>query len=97
MVCVVNRSDPGPVRAVVEYQPEDAEPIQVTRVEVDTGLDVAVLHLRRPAPAVLPVGPVTKGAEWQVETRPKASDPALTGTVTYPRRRLRNEGGKKQH
>ena len=94
VVCVVDRGEPCPVRAVVEYQPEGAEPIPVTRIEVNTGLDVAVLHLRRPAPAVLPVGPVTTGAEWRVETRPKASDPALTGTVTDPHRRLQNQRGK---
>jgi hypothetical protein len=93
VVCVRDRSEPCPVRAVVEYQPEGAEPIPVTRIEVNSTLDVAVLDLRRPAPAVLPAGPVTAGAEWRVETRPKASDPALTGTVTDPHRRLQNQSG----
>ena len=81
----------------MEYQPEDAEPIPVTRIEVNTSLDVAVLHLQRPAPTVLPAGQVTSGAEWRVETRPKAGDPVLTGTVTEPHRRLRNRAGTKQH
>lgn len=93
VVCVRDRGEPCPVRAVVEYQPEGAEPIPVTRIEVNSALDVAVLHVQRPAPAVLPVGPVTAGAEWRVETRPKASDPALTGTVTDPHRRLQNQRG----
>ena len=53
-----------------------------------------MLHLRRSAPAVLPVGPTTIGAQWRVETRPGASDPALTGTVTDPHRRLRNQRGE---
>ena len=93
VVCVRDRGEPCPVRAVVEYHPEGAEPIPVTRIEVNSALDVAVLQLPRPAPAVLPVGPVTTGAEWRVETRPKASDPALTGTVTDPHRRLQNQHG----
>jgi WD40 repeat protein len=78
----------------VEYQPEGTEPISITRIEVNSGLDVAVLHLQRSAPAVLPVGQVTIGAEWRVETRPKASDPTLSGMVTDPRRRLRNQRGE---
>ena len=93
VVCVLDRGQPGPVPAVVQYQPDGAEPILVTRVEVSTSLDVAVLHLQRPPPAVLPVGPATAGAEWQVETRPRASDPALTGTVTNPHRQLQNQRG----
>ena len=94
LVCVCDRGEPGRVRAAVVYQPEDAEPIPVTRMEVNTSLDVAVLHLQRPAPAVLPVEwPATLGAEWRVDTRPKASDPALTGAVTDPHRRLRNQSG----
>ena len=93
VVCVRDGGEPCPVRAVVEYWPEGAEPIPVTRVQVCTSLDVAVLDLQRPAPAVLPAGPVTAGAEWRVETRPKASDPALTGTVTDPHRRLQNQHG----
>jgi hypothetical protein len=42
---------------------------------------------------VLPVGLITTGAEWRVETRPRASDPTLTGTVTDPCRRLQNQHG----
>ena len=94
VVCVVDRGEPYPVKAVVEYQPEDAGPIPVTRVEVSTGLDVAVLHLQRPAPAMLSAGQATIGAQWRVETRPRASDPALTGTVSDPHRRLRNQRGE---
>jgi WD40 repeat protein len=94
VVCVRDRGEPGLVRAVVEYRPEGSEPISVIRIEVDSGLDVAVLHLQRSAPAVLPVGQVTLGADWRVETRPKASDPTLTGTVTDPRRRLQNQHGE---
>ena len=91
---VVDGGEPAAVPAVVAYQPDDSDPIPVTRVEVDTGLDVAVLHLQRLAPAVLPVaGPVVAGAKWRVETRPKANDAALTGTVTHPHRRMRNEAG----
>ena len=93
VVCVRDRGEPFPVRVVVEYQPEGAEPIPVTRIEVNSAPDVAVMHLQRPAPAVLPVGPVTTGAKWRVETRPKASDPALTGRVTDPHRRLQNQRG----
>ena len=71
VVCVVDRGEPAAVGAVVEYQPEGAEPIPVTRIEVSTGLDVAVLHLQRPAPAVLPAaGQVTTGEQWRVDTRP---------------------------
>ena len=51
LVYLVDRGEPAAVAAVVEYQPAGAEPIPVTRVEVSTGLDVAVLHLQRPAPA----------------------------------------------
>jgi S1-C subfamily serine protease len=88
LAVVVDRGEPAGVPVVVEYQPEDGEPIPVTRIEVSSSLDVAVLHLQRAAPATLPVGPVTTGAEWRVETRPKASDPTLTGTVTDLHRRL---------
>ena len=80
LVYVVDRGEPAEVPAVVEYQPEDGEPIPVTRIEVSTGLDVAVLHLQRPAPAVLPAaGQVTAGEQWRVETRPGARDPTLDG------------------
>jgi WD40 repeat protein len=91
VVYVGDRGEPCRVRVVVEYQPEGGEPIPVTRIEVNSNLDVAVLHLQRSAPAVLPVGPTTTGAEWRVATRPKASDPTLTGTVTDTNRRLRNQ------
>jgi WD40 repeat protein len=95
LVYVVDGGEPAEVPAVVAYQPEGGEPIPVTRVEVDTSLDVAVLHLQRPAPAVLPVaGPVEAGARWRVETRPGPSDPTLTGTVDDPRRGLQNEAGR---
>ena len=96
LVYLVDRGAPAAVAAVVEYQPEDGEPIPVTRVEVSTGLDVAVLHLQRPAPASLPAaGQVAAGEQWRVETRPGADDSgALRGTVTDPHRRVWNEGGK---
>lgn len=94
VVCVRDRGQPGLVHAVVEYRPEGTEPIPVTRIEVNSALDVAVLHLQRSAPAVLPVGPVTTGADWRVRTRPRASDPTLTGTVTDPERRLQNQRGE---
>jgi WD40 repeat protein len=94
VVCVCDRGEPGIVRAVVEYHPEGGDPIPVTRIEVNTGMDVALLRLQRPAPAMLMAGPVTIGAQWRVETRPQASDPTLTGTVTDPHRRLRNQQGK---
>ena len=51
----------------MEYRPEDDEPIPVTRIEVNSRLDVAVLYLQRPAPAVLPVGPVAIGAEMRAK------------------------------
>ena len=94
LVFVRDGGEPGLVRMVVAYQPEGAEPIPVTRIEVNTSLDVAVLYLQRSAPGVLPVGPVTTGTEWRVETRPKASDPTLTGTVTDSHRRLQNQRGE---
>ena len=94
VICIRDRGEPSPVEAEVEYRPEDDEPIPVTRIEVNSRLDVAVLYLQRPAPAVLPVGPVAIGAEWRVETQPKPSDPALTGTVTDAHRRLRNQRGE---
>jgi WD40 repeat protein len=92
---VVDRGEPAAVPAVVEYQPEGAEPIAVTRIEVSTSLDVAVLHLQRPAPAFLPAaGQVMAGEQWRVETQPKPDDPVLEGTVTEPQRRLKNKAGK---
>jgi WD40 repeat protein len=94
VVCVLDGGKPALARVVVQYQPEGAEPIPVTRIEVSTSLDVAVLRLRQSAPAVLPAGTVTTGAEWRVDSRPRASDPALTGTVTDPARRLRNQRGE---
>ena len=94
VVCVVDRGEPYPVKVLVEYQPEDAGPIPVTRVVVSTGLDVAALHLQWSAPTMLPAGPTTIGAQWRVETRPRPSDPALTGTITDPHRRLRNQRGE---
>ena len=95
LVYLVDRGEPAAVPAVVEYQPEGGEPIPVTRVEVSTGLDVAVLHLQRPAPAVLPAaGQVTAGEQWRVETRPDPGAPVLRGTVTEPHRQLRNAAGK---
>ena len=95
LVYLVDRGEPAAVAAVVEYQPEDGEPIPVTRVEVSTGLDVAVLHLQRPAPAVLPAaGQVTAGEQWRVDTRPDPGAPVLRGTVTEPQRQLKNAAGK---
>jgi WD40 repeat protein len=95
LVCVVDGGEPAAVPAAVAYQPEGGQPIPVTRVEVDTALDVAVLHLRRPTAAVLPVaGPVEAGARWRVETRPGRSDPTLTGTVDDPHRSMQNEARK---
>ena len=91
---VLDCGEPAEVPGVVVYQPEGDDPIPVTRIEVSTMLDVGVLHLQRPAPAVLLVGPITAGTEWRVETRPKASDPALTGMVTDAHRRLQNQCGK---
>jgi WD40 repeat protein len=95
LVCVVDGGEPAAAPAVVSYQPEGGEPIPVTRIEVDTGLDVAVLYLQRAATAVLPVaGPVEAGGRWRVETRPGRSDPTLTGTVDDPGRSMQNEAGK---
>jgi len=96
VVYLVDRGAPATVAAVVvEYQPTGGEPIPVTRVEVSTGLDVAVLHLQRPAPAVLPAaGQVTAGQQWRVDTRPDPGAPVLRGTVTEPQRPLKNAAGK---
>ena len=96
LVYLVDRGSPAAVAAEVVYQPEEGEPIAVTRVEVSTGLDVAVLHLQRPAPASLPAaGNVAAGENWRVETRPGRRDSyTLTGMVTDPHRRVWNEGGK---
>src|SRR5262245_30620002 len=96
LVYVVDRGEPAEVPAVVEYQPEDSEPIPVTWIEVDTALDVAVLHLQQPAPAVLPAAEeADAGDQWRVDTRPGRRDSyTLTGTVTDPHRRMWNEGGK---
>jgi WD40 repeat protein len=93
VACVIDHREPGLVPAVVEYLPERAEPIRVTRIEVSTQLDAAVLYLQRPAPAVLPAGQATSGARWRVVTRPDRRDPALTGTVTDSHRLLENAGG----
>jgi len=95
LVCLVDHGEPAAVRAVVQYQPEDAEPIPVTRIEVSTSLDVAVLHLQRPAPAMLPAaGQVTADEQWRVDTRPDPGAPVLRGTVTEPQRPLKNAAGK---
>jgi WD40 repeat protein len=95
VVYLVDRGEPATMPTVVEYQPAGAEPIPVTRVEVSTGLDVAVLHLQRPAPTVLPAaGQVTTGQQWRVDTRPDPGAPVLTGTVTEPQRQLKNAAGK---
>jgi len=95
VVYLVDRGEPAAVPVVVEYQPAGSEPIPVTRVEVSTGLDVAVLHLQRPAPAVLPAaGQVTAGQQWRVDTRPDPGAPVLRGTVTEPHRPLKNAAGK---
>ena len=95
LVYSVDRGDPAEIWAAVAYQPEGGVPIPVTRIEVSTSLDVAVLHLQRPAPAVLPVaGSVAVAAQWRVETRPGRSDPTLTGTVDDLHRELQNEVGK---
>jgi WD40 repeat protein len=93
---VVDHDEPVEVRAVVEYQPEGAAPIPVTQIEVSTSLDVAVLHLQRPAPAVLAAaGQATDRAPWRVETQPDPKAPVLTGTVDDPHCQLTNEAGKK--
>ena len=95
VVYLVDHGEPAAAAAVVEYHPAGAEPIPVTRVEVSTSLDVAVLHLQRPAPASLPAaGQVTAGEQWRVDTRPDPGAPVLRGTVTEPHRPLKNEGGK---
>jgi NB-ARC domain/Trypsin-like peptidase domain len=95
LLCVVDHGEPAEVLAVVEYQPEGAPPILVTRIEVSTSLDVAVLHLQQPAPAVLLTArQVTAGEQWRVETRPDPKAPLLRGTVTEPHRQLENDAGK---
>jgi WD40 repeat protein len=95
LVYCVDRGEPAAVAVVVQYQPAGAEPIPVTRVEVSTGLDVAVLHLQRPAPAVLPAaGQVATGERWRVDTRPDPGAPVLRGTVTEPHRPLKNVAGQ---
>jgi WD40 repeat protein len=95
LVYLVDRGEPAAVPAVVAYQPEGGEPIPVTRIEVSTSLDVAVLHLQHSAPAVLPAaGSAAAGAPWRVETRPGRRDPTLTGTVDDPHRRMWNDAEK---
>jgi hypothetical protein len=82
LVWVVDRGEPGEVCAVVEYQPEGGEPILVTQIEVSTSLDAALLYLQWLAPAVLPTGQATAGAQWRVDApAPVQPHTLLVGTA----------------
>src|SRR4249920_311457 len=72
----------------LQFTTADERPVQVSRVESDEQLDVAVLRLAKPVPGDLAVGQVVSGAGWEVEARPRGNDPLLTGIVDSTRRRL---------
>lgn len=72
----------------------DGPPIAVTSCGCDKKLDVAVLHLAKDAPAWLPLAAPVDGSTWRVTTRPRPSDPGLSGRVTYAALRLRTANGQ---
>jgi hypothetical protein len=68
---------------VVGYQPEDGDPIRVTRIQANTSLDMAVLHLQKPAPAVMPATwQVTTGEGWRIENPAGYATVASCGTTS---------------
>ena len=94
VVCVRDRGEPCPVQAVVEYQPEGCgiDPGHPDRGRRRPGRGGA-------APAAASAGGAADraghGRGSSGGWRPgRGSDPALTGTVTDPHRRLRNQRGK---
>jgi hypothetical protein len=71
----------------------DGMEITAEHIEDDERLDVALLGLSADAPSTLTIGRAVVNEGWRVESRPRASDPMLTGTITADRWRTENRGG----
>lgn len=80
---------------LLAYVPEGGEAVTVTRVQVDTAHDTAVLWLDTDAGEYLTTAPAVREGRWRVQSPPPGSnDPELTGTVTAPRMQIRNAAGQ---
>ena len=78
----------------IAFVPFGAEEIRVSTVEGDDVLDVAVLELERDVERTLPVARAVGQPAWRVETRPKKSDPVLSGRVIDTARLVVNAKGQ---
>jgi hypothetical protein len=77
----------------VKFQPEGGPIVSAAVRTSDPTLDVAVLDLRDDVDNWVKCGRAIRGIKWKIDARPRDSDPALTGTITDPRRPLRNAAG----
>ena len=77
------------------YVPDGGEALSVTRVQIDTAHDTAVLWLDTDAWEYLAAAPAVREGKWRVQSPPPGSnDPELAGTVTVPRMKIRNAAGQ---
>jgi NB-ARC domain len=77
----------------VTFVPDGGEPIRARRIDGDDVLDVAVLELERDVERTLPMGVAAGRPAWRIETRPRSSDPVLSGRVVHTARPVVNAGG----
>jgi hypothetical protein len=63
-------SGSGPVPGVV-YVPESGEPVTAKVIASDTVLEVVLLAPERAVPAILPVGQIRPGQQWQLQALPE--------------------------
>jgi HEAT repeat protein len=80
--------EPSSVSLVVAGRRAD-----VTRIDSDLTLDVAVLHLAEEANTWLSLGHAREVERWTASTQFKSNDPQLDGVVTALRRGYRNQQG----
>jgi hypothetical protein len=90
------------VRCGIETFPDDATgssprafggwASDIERVEYDEDIEVAVLHLRENVDGLVAAHVIDRLA-WQVESRPRANDPRLTGVVSDTGRRFSKARG----
>jgi hypothetical protein len=76
----------------IQFVTPTGRTIPVERIASDEDIDVAVLHLGQDVDGFA-VARARERLAWQVEARPRANDPRLTGTVSDTQRRFRKAEG----
>ena len=78
----------------VSFEADGGSVYDVAEIDADEGLDIAMLRLTTSAVgSPITVAAAITGDQWTVTTRPAGNDAALTGSVTIPARRIRNQAG----